>query len=82
MEYFPLKLPDISQVNMEGIPLLNLSEHEALRFWMCLSLLKKEIHEMDDRTMQLGWLEKLLGYFQRSNSWMELMDKDGEMVTY
>jgi hypothetical protein len=54
MEYFPLKLPDISQVNMEGIPLLNLSEHEALRFWMCLSFLKKEIHEMADRTMQLG----------------------------
>lgn len=51
-----------------------------MRFWMRLSSLKKEIYEMDDCTMQLDGLKKLLDSFSRSNSWMTLLDKAGEIV--
>lgn len=66
---------------MEGMHILNLSEHEALRFWTRLSSLKKEICKMDDTLIQLSGLKRLLNSFQKSESWMTLMDKDGEMVT-
>lgn len=82
MQYRPLKKPHIPDMsNMEGIPLLILSEHETMRFWTRLSSLREEIYEMDNWTTQLDGLEKLLDSFERSNSWLTLVDKDGEMVT-
>lgn len=79
--YSPLEKPKMPQAEMEGMHILNLSEHEALRFWTRLSSLKREICKMDDTLIQLSGLKRLLNSFQKSESWMTLMDKDGEMVT-
>jgi hypothetical protein len=36
------------QAEMEGIPLLNLLEHDAIRFWTRLYSLKEKMYERDD----------------------------------
>jgi len=73
----PLKNPDMPHAKMEGIPLLNLSEHAAIRFWTRLTSLKKKMYERDDNDR----MKRLLDCIDYNIPWMILTDKDGEIVT-
>lgn len=74
------------QADMEGMSLLNLSEHEAMRFWMRLLYLKEQIKGLDNSDNQLCEMKRLLHLFQfidegNENGWMTFMGEDGKMVT-
>lgn len=84
-DYYSLEKPEVLQAGMEGMSLLNLSEHEAMRFWMRLLYLKEEIKGPDDNDSQLCEMKRLLHLFQfmdegNLNGWMTFMGEDGKMV--
>lgn len=84
-DYYSLEKPEVLQAGMEGMSLLNLSEHEAMRFWMRLLYLKEEIEGLDNSDSQLCEMKRLLHLFQfmdegNGNGWMTFMGEDGKMV--
>ena len=74
--YFPLPNPDIPKAEMEEMPLLNLSEHEAIRFWTHFSSLKETVSKRDDNAK----LKRILNPINHHVPWMILIDKDGEII--
>lgn len=56
--YCPLKEFGMLQAEMEGMPLLKLSAHDAIRFWTRFHLLKEEMDEEDVNGIQLGRMIK------------------------
>jgi len=74
LSYCPWKTPDMPQAEMEGIPLLNLLQHDAIRFWTCLYSLKEKMYKRDDNER----LKRVLQSIYYDRRWMILIDKDGE----
>jgi len=75
--YSPLPNPDMPKAEMEEMPLLNLLEHEAIRFWTHFHSLKQEVSKRDDNAK----LKKLFDSIGYHIPWMILIDKDGEIIT-
>jgi len=91
----PLELSTLPHADMEGMLLLNLSQHDAFRFWRRVIFLTEELPEMYNRdtdteelpemynrdTDKLGALLKLLQCWENENPWMILMDEEGNTIT-
>lgn len=79
-DYYALENFEMPQAEMEGMSLLNLSEHEAMKFWMRLLHLKEEINGMEDSDNQLCEMKRLLHSFQFMDEyhWNENEEADVE----
>jgi len=77
-DYYALENFEMPQVEMEGMSLLNLSEHEAMKFWMRLLHLKEEINGMEGSDNQLCEMKRLLHSFQFMDEydWNENEEED------
>jgi len=82
--HFPCKLSE-----MQGMSLLNLSEHEVMRFWARIS---SAIELIDDKDEELNKIYSLLDFIyprkkdsesekEESYLWMVIMDEDGNLIT-
>lgn len=85
--YVPLEQPKTLQEEMQKMFLLDLSEHEAMRFWARFYILQQRMKEINDKYEQLNEMKMLLdsttlrdirlpGYL-----WMVIMDEDGNLIT-
>lgn len=79
--HFPWKLSE-----MQGMSLLNLSEHEVMRFWARISSFKEVRVKKDDKDEELNNIYSLLNFIYlrkawESYLWMVIMDEDGNLIT-
>jgi len=80
--YQPLEMSTLAQAEMEGMLLLNPSQHDAFRFWQRIALLEKEMPEMHNRdTEQISVMKKIFQCWNNENPWMILMDEEGKTIT-
>lgn len=91
---FLLEKPEIPQIEMQEMSVLNLSEHQAMAFWARISSLKECINEMDANDKHLDGIKNLLDFIDQGYSWMTrkfyessgyswlgIMDEDGKLIT-
>jgi len=80
--YQPLEMSTLAQAEMEGMLLLNPSQHDAFRFWRRMALLEKEMPEMHNRdTEQISLMKKIFQCWNNEDPWMILMDEEGKTIT-
>lgn len=74
---------------IEGMSMLSLCEHEAMRFWARIYSLKECINGMDDNDKHLDGIKELLYFIDQEYSLnsginsmvLGIMDEDGNLVT-
>lgn len=80
--YPALEMSTLAQAEMEGMLLLNPSQHDAFRFWRRIALLEEEMLEMyNSDTEQISALKKIFQCWNNENPWMILMDGEGKTIT-
>lgn len=75
-DYYVLESSEMRPVEMEGLSVLNLSKHEAMKFWMRIFYFKKEINEMDNDDNQMYEMKKVFQSFKLKD---EDKDKDDDL---
>lgn len=84
--YLPWKSREMLPAEMPGMSVLNLSEHDVMRFWSRISLLKEAMDKIQDEDEEPSKIYSLLDFiyprpWERSNLWMVIMDEDGNLIT-